>query len=64
MREALHVAEIFFDKAPAHASDLVGCQKTSEAIIVDRGRDIRPYLEAARMAGMAFTSSRYFAVTP
>ncbi len=42
----------FYDKALAHASYLVGCQKTSEAIIVDPGRDIRPYLEAARIAGM------------
>ncbi len=42
----------FYDKALAHASYLVGCQKTGEAIIVDPGRDIEQYLEAASSEGM------------
>ena len=37
----------FYDTALAHASYLVGCQRTGEAIIVDPGRDIEQYLEAA-----------------
>lgn len=42
----------FYDKALAHASYMVGCQKTNEALILDPGRDIRPYLEAAKKEGM------------
>jgi hydroxyacylglutathione hydrolase len=42
----------FYDKALAHASYMVGCQKTGEAIIVDPGRDIEQYLDAARKEGM------------
>lgn len=37
----------FYDQALAHASYLVGCQKTGEAVIVDPGRDIEQYLETA-----------------
>ena len=42
----------FYDPALAHASYLVGCQKTGEAIIVDPGRDIESYLHAAQSEGM------------
>ena len=42
----------FYDKALAHASYMVGCQKTSEAIIIDPGRDIEQYLNAAQAEGM------------
>jgi len=42
----------FYDPALAHASYLVGCQKTLEAVIVDPGRDIEQYLEAAAREGM------------
>lgn len=42
----------FFDKALAHASYLVGCQKTGEAIIVDPGRDIQQYIDAAKKEDM------------
>ncbi len=42
----------FYDKALAHASYMVGCQKTGEAIIVDAGRDIEQYLDAAKKEGM------------
>ncbi len=38
----------FYDNALAHASYLVGCQRTGEAIIVDPGRDIEQYLDAAK----------------
>ena len=42
----------FYDKALAHASYMVGCQKTGEAIIVDAGRDIEQYIEAAAKEDM------------
>jgi len=42
----------FYDTALAHASYMVGCQKTGEAIIVDPGRDIEQYLHAADKEGM------------
>jgi hydroxyacylglutathione hydrolase len=37
----------FYDPALAHASYLVGCQKSGEAIVVDPGRDIEQYLATA-----------------
>jgi hydroxyacylglutathione hydrolase len=50
----------FYDEKLAHASYLVGCQATGEAIVVDPGRDIGPYLAAAedndmRIVGVAET---------
>lgn len=42
----------FYDKALAHASYMVGCQKTDEAIIVDPGRDVEQYIAAATREGM------------
>lgn len=42
----------FYDRALAHASYLVGCQKTNEAVIIDPGRDIQPYLQEAAKRGM------------
>lgn len=42
----------FYDRALAHASYLVGCQKAKHAIIVDPGRDIEQYLEAAQRDGL------------
>ena len=41
------VVSDFYDQALAHASYLVGCQRTNEALIVDPGRDIEAYLAAA-----------------
>jgi hydroxyacylglutathione hydrolase len=38
----------FYDRTLAHASYLVGCQKTGEAIVIDPGRDVEPYLEVAK----------------
>ncbi|WP_339909359.1 MBL fold metallo-hydrolase [Symmachiella dynata] len=37
----------FYDKALAHASYMVGCQKAKVAVVVDPGRDIEQYLEMA-----------------
>ncbi len=42
----------FFDQKLAHASYLVGCQATGEAIVIDPGRDIAPYLAAVRAEGL------------
>jgi len=42
----------FYDKALAHASYLVGCQKAKVAIVVDPGRDIEQYLEMADREGV------------
>jgi hydroxyacylglutathione hydrolase len=46
----------FYDRTLAHASYLVGCQKTGEAVVVDPGRDIEPYLEAAKQEGVRVTA--------
>lgn len=42
----------FYDKSLAHASYMVGCQRTGEAVVVDPGRNIQPYLDAAAAEGM------------
>lgn len=42
----------FYDKALAHASYLVGCQRTGEAVVIDAGRDIQQYLDAAAAEGL------------
>ena len=42
----------FFDPKLAHASYMVGCQANGEALIVDPGRNIEVYLEAAEREGM------------
>jgi len=42
----------FYDPALAHASYLVGCQKTGEAVVIDPGRSVDQYLEAAAQEGM------------
>jgi hydroxyacylglutathione hydrolase len=47
----------FYDKTLAHASYLVGCQKTKEAIVVDPGRDIQQYLDAARQEGVSIVAA-------
>lgn len=47
----------FYDPALAHASYLVGCQKSGEAIIIDPGRHIEPYLEAAQREGIRIVGS-------
>lgn len=47
----------FYDTALAHASYLVGCQKTGEAVIIDAGRDIQQYLDAAASEGLRIVAA-------
>ena len=47
----------FYDKALAHASYMVGCQQTGEAIIIDPGRDIQQYLDAAATEGLKIVAA-------
>ncbi len=47
----------FYDEALAHASYLVGCQRTGSAFIIDPAREITPYLEAAAAEKMKITGS-------
>ena len=42
----------FYDKPLAHASYLIGCQRSGEAIVIDAGRNVEPYLEAAAAEGL------------
>ncbi|HMQ55982.1 MAG TPA: MBL fold metallo-hydrolase, partial [Anaerolineae bacterium] len=42
----------FYNDKLAHASYMVGCQATGEALVVDPGRDIAPYLQTAQDNGM------------
>ena len=37
----------FYDDKLAHASYMVGCQATGEALVIDPARDTRPYLDVA-----------------
>lgn len=47
----------FYDKKVAHASYMVGCQATGEALIVDPGRDVDQYLETAAAEGMRIVAA-------
>lgn len=47
----------FFDEKLAHASYLVGCQKTGEAIVIDPSRDIAPYLATAKAEGVKIVAA-------
>ena len=42
----------FYDDKLAHASYMVGCQRTREAVIVDPGRDVDQYLRMADREGV------------
>ena len=42
----------FYDRSVAHASYMVGCQKTKEAVIVDPGRDVEQYVDMAKREGV------------
>ncbi len=42
----------FYDKALAHASYMVGCQRAKVAVVVDPGRDIDQYLKMAENEGL------------
>lgn len=46
----------FYDQKLAHASYLVGCQKTKEAVVIDPGRDVDQYLEMAQREGLKLTA--------
>jgi hydroxyacylglutathione hydrolase len=47
----------FYDKSLAHASYMVGCQRTGEAIVIDPSRSVEQYLEAAAAEGLRITGS-------
>jgi hydroxyacylglutathione hydrolase len=47
----------FYDKSLAHASYLIGCQKTGEALVVDPSRHVEPYVEAATAEGLRITGA-------
>lgn len=47
----------FYDKSLAHASYMVGCQRTGEALVIDPGRSIDQYIEAAAAEGLRITGS-------
>ena len=46
----------FYDEALAHASYMVGCQRSNEAMIVDPGRDIEQNLAMAEREKMKIVS--------
>lgn len=48
--------KFFYDDKLAHASYLVGCQRSGTACVIDPGRDIAPYLEAAKRNGLSITA--------
>jgi hydroxyacylglutathione hydrolase len=45
----------FYDDQLAQASYLLGCQATGEAMVVDPGRHVEPYLRAAETEGLRVT---------
>ncbi|MCA9793131.1 MAG: MBL fold metallo-hydrolase [Candidatus Eremiobacteraeota bacterium] len=49
--------ERFYDENLAQASYLVGCQATGEAIVIDAGRNIQPYLDAAAAHGLKIVAA-------
>lgn len=46
----------FFDENLAHYSYLVGCQATGEAVVIDPGRNLEPYLMELAAEGMNLTA--------
>ena len=48
---------LIYDEALAHASYLLGCQQTGEAIIVDPARDVDQYMNLAGAHGMRITAT-------
>ncbi|MBC7296574.1 MAG: MBL fold metallo-hydrolase, partial [Dietzia sp.] len=48
--------ERIYDYDLAHASYFIGCQSSSEAIVVDPSRDLRPYFEMADQHGMTIVT--------
>jgi hydroxyacylglutathione hydrolase len=47
----------FYDKSLPHASYVVRCQRTGEAIVIDPGRNVESYLEAATAEDLRTTGS-------
>lgn len=47
----------FYDKPLAHASYLVGCQRSGEALVIDPSRSIQSYLETAEAEGLRITGA-------
>lgn len=47
----------FYDKSLAHASYMVGCQRSGEAIVIDPSRSVDQYLEAAAAEGLTIVAS-------
>ncbi|MEZ6067856.1 MAG: MBL fold metallo-hydrolase [Planctomycetaceae bacterium] len=46
----------FYDSTLAQASYLVGCQRAKTAVVIDPGRDVDQYLEAAAREGLRVTA--------
>ena len=47
----------FYDQPLAHASYMVGCQKTGEAILIDPARNIEQYIQSAKANGLKIIGS-------
>ncbi|HEY9577718.1 MAG TPA: rhodanese-like domain-containing protein [Pseudobacillus sp.] len=47
----------FYDEKLAHASYLIGCQKTGESLVIDASRDIEQYVETAKKEGLKLTAA-------
>ncbi|WP_340672946.1 MBL fold metallo-hydrolase [Brevibacillus agri] len=47
----------FYDEKLAHASYLMGCQKTGEAIVIDPGRNLQPYFQVAQAEGVSIVAA-------
>ncbi|MEE2906577.1 MAG: MBL fold metallo-hydrolase [Planctomycetota bacterium] len=48
---------LVYDEALAHASYLIGCQRTGEAIVFDPARDVDQYMHLASTHGMRITAT-------
>lgn len=47
----------FYDKSLAHASYMIGCQRSGEAIVIDPSRSVDQYLDAATAEGLRIVGS-------
>ncbi|RJS60634.1 MBL fold metallo-hydrolase [Bacillus sp. PK3_68] len=47
----------FYDEKLAHASYLIGCQKTGESLVIDASRNIEQYVETANKEGLKLTAA-------
>ena len=47
----------FYDEKLAHASYLIGCQKTGESLVIDASRDIEQYVKTAEKEGLKLTAA-------